>query len=150
MSNYKPISCRADLDSFLFSSRNLMVYLLQVKHMQDYKERRQHKRAKGVLLATCITTDQHSVKVPITSQDISEGGLQISTGRELIPGSQLLVILQLPWIKPKLEISAEVVWVKAAPDNKDMFNVGVKFLFMNDAHRLKIKDYVERRHDIDV
>ena len=115
--------------------------------MNTPQEKRKHKRVNSHLMATCVTDQHHTIKVPLTGKDISEGGLRVTTNRELIKGGQVLVYLQLPREDKRLEIPAEIVWIKPSETQKDWFLVGMKFLFIGEEQQQQLRDFINRHFE---
>ena len=78
--------------------------------MTDFKNRRKHKRISGLFKATFIPDPSEPLmRFSCNSKDISEGGMRVTTQREPIAGSDVLVVFELKKGDESLSIPAAII-----------------------------------------
>ena len=79
------------------------------------------------------------------TKNISKGGTFIRTSKPLEVGTQFVFVLTFPAEQGQLSLNGEVMWTidedRATPSQPA--GMGIRFLFANDADRLKVDDSVE-------
>ena len=81
---------------------------------------------------------------PGTIQDISGGGVKMSTVEEMPVGTKLILRLKLPTADHPIKVHAAVAW--SSPDaTRKSYDVGLQFTGMSDASRSSIEVYIARR-----
>ena len=77
------------------------------------------------------------------TEDLSDGGLFVSTGNPLEQGEQFLLTLQLPDLPDPMKIKCEVVWARAEGEETDSPNgMGVKFIEITQEDKKTLKKYL--------
>jgi|GEM_PF-2862786 len=107
------------------------------------KERRQYKRINTILDAVFIPCSDLVTDWRCMSKDLSEGGIKLVSIREPILSQDIEVSLHIPSYEDKLTISSQVMWTHPHPERRGMFEIGLKFLDMNDEKKAALKEYIE-------
>ena len=76
---------------------------------------------------------------PLPVLNLSTGGVEFATTRDLKPGRKLRISMEVPAFGELLKFSAEVRWTKAVPHRK-LFRVGVKFARVDGETAKKLRD----------
>jgi uncharacterized protein (TIGR02266 family) len=77
------------------------------------------------------------------TENLSDGGLFVSTGNPLEQGEQFLLTLQLPDLPAPMKIKCEVVWARAEGEETDSPNgMGVKFIEITQEDKETLKKYL--------
>lgn len=104
-------------------------------------ERRKHPRADipvGISYHILKALSGTSVK----TKNISAGGICIPSILNCTPNVMVELRLFLRSKVAPIPLIGEIVWVKESPENRMMFNVGVKFVALNDDQQKCIADYL--------
>jgi uncharacterized protein (TIGR02266 family) len=77
------------------------------------------------------------------TENLSDGGLFVSTRNPLKQGEQFLLTLQLPDFPDPMKIKCEVVWARAEGEETDSPNgMGVKFIEITQEDKETLKQYL--------
>jgi uncharacterized protein (TIGR02266 family) len=112
----------------------------------DFKDRRAHAR---VTLKTSITMSSESNFYTGFMNDISEGGLFVSTYNLQPIGSTINLEFNLPDSEEPIKAQGVVRWLKEAnPDVEMEPGLGVQFTNLSDVDRRRIEHFVKHRETI--
>jgi len=106
------------------------------------KENRKHPRTPVIL-----KVDYRDVDTFFTSfaENLSEGGMFISTNRPLDPGTTLFVEFLLPDSSVTVKTRAEVTWSRKSPKSAEKKRgMGIKFEELSNQDKSRINVMVER------
>lgn len=103
----------------------------------------QHRRFR---LMTRVV-QAHTDSAPWRSENISEGGMFVSTAPPVAPiGTRFEVGFFLPRVRDEVLATVEVVWVndRRRPDfrRRVPYGLGLRFVAISEAHRRLVRDYV--------
>ncbi len=92
------------------------------------QEKRKSSRLQESIALRQRAQDAKNIEVT-QAENISAGGLRITTGMRLDIGSKLNIEVNVPRSPNPYYAQGEVVWLKKAKDSKNSkFDMGVKFL----------------------
>ncbi len=109
------------------------------------KNNRVHQRTPFIVLEV---QGKHSNEVFLASaENLSPGGLFLSSSKKLKVGGQFPIEFVLPDMKTKIFCTCEVVWKKNY-DNLGLASegIGVRFVDMDPSQKKTISDWVDKRH----
>jgi CheY-like chemotaxis protein len=104
------------------------------KLLQDY---RQHTRC--VLMRSLIAKNQNGRSVPITVENIGEGGVGLSAREFLSLRDVLSFPLLLPGTEMPIDIAVRVLWLR------QYGAAGCEFVSISQAHRGLLHDWLEQK-----
>jgi type IV pilus assembly protein PilZ len=81
------------------------------------------------------------------TKNISRGGTFIKTSRPLDIGTRFVFALSVPALAEPVQLDGEVTWVlppEAAAQQNDEPGMGIRFIFKDDAERLRFEALVEK------
>jgi Tfp pilus assembly protein PilZ len=79
------------------------------------------------------------------SVDISANGLQITTDRPLLVNSIHEAGIQIDNNSSRLHLITQVRWVKTAPENSDLFKIGLEVLDSEDTSVISWKELLHQK-----
>lgn len=108
--------------------------------MTDRASRRVYDRIDTVFRVDYRTVDRFFADF---AENISEGGMFISTTRPLDPGSVISIEFNLPFSEEPLRVEAEVIWVrKRSINEKERRGMGVRFRALGPDEKRRISAIV--------
>lgn len=107
------------------------------------EERRKYVRISDSLMVS-YQKMLDSFKASCRSVDISENGIRLSISQRIEPGSVLKLWVNLEGIMSPIEALGEVVWLKERIDAKSVFDIGIKFLEIDDEDRSKLCEHIRK------
>ena len=120
--------------------------------MEDFKEKRRHKRVEGIFKITADFMPGVPMKFSCHSSDISEAGMRVNVPKNPPVGSKVLVMFDIPNHQPKrLAIRGVIAWASelTRPELKlgrsYLYEAGIKFIDLNEDDREAIRSYVVER-----
>ena len=133
--------------------------------MEQGSERREHERMGVDFSVTCHVGSTSFIQLTVNTKDISEGGMRVLIPRELLVGNQVNMVFYLPNVmtqkilsellsrntipkdknygKDRLEIASEVMWIQPSREKPSWFEVGLKFLFLDDDQQQLLREYID-------
>jgi uncharacterized protein (TIGR02266 family) len=118
---------------------------MQEPKRADYTDRRVHPR---VTLKTAVTLSSESNFYTGFTNDISEGGLFISTYNIQPAGAVLDIEFNLPDSDDPIRVQAVVRWVREPSPTIETPGIGVQFVDLTPADRRRIERFVKHRETI--
>ncbi len=106
------------------------------------KENRKHQRTPVIL-----RVDYRDIDTFFTSfaENLSEGGMFISTNRPLSPGTTLFLEFLLPDSSLKIKTRGEVMWSRKDPKSHvEKRGMGIRFEELSREDRAKINTMIQR------
>ena len=109
-------------------------------------ERRKHTR---VVLKATVNMHSNSNFYTGFSDNISEGGLFVATHQVLAIGSRVKLDFSLPDHGKRLEMDAEVRWIRRAhADDESEPGIGLQFVEMSADNKLIIDTFIKSRETL--
>jgi uncharacterized protein (TIGR02266 family) len=110
---------------------------------RDGNNKRSHVRYR--ITTSVGLASEHNFWTGLT-QDLSTGGIFVATYANLPLGSQILLSLSLPDGGPKLEVKAEVRWLRVMREDPEQWpGVGLRFVDLSPATKTRIERCLKMR-----
>jgi len=113
---------------------------LKVAYTRMLQDHRRH--ARYALMAAVMANDEKSRTVPVTITDIGDGGLGLSTKKEITIGDVLSFHLLLPGAKKEIYIQVRVLWTR------DYGTAGCEFLRIPPVDLNILHDWLTRKSQV--
>jgi c-di-GMP-binding flagellar brake protein YcgR len=107
------------------------------------EEHRQSKRV-GVSLIVRFRIPKSHLGMSARSEDISEGGMCLTTLQGLKPGMVLDLNFNLQGSVEEFKAKGEIVWQSARKHHYFPFLLGLRFIEISHCHRNQIKNFVAK------
>jgi len=109
-------------------------------------ERRNHQRMP---LETSVTWNSETNFYTGFTNDISEGGIFVSTYAVAARGAKMVLEFTLPDNKEKICVQAEVRWLREYnPDSDANPGMGLEFVNLSDEDRQRIDAFIKNRETL--
>ncbi len=110
--------------------------------MKTIKDHRRHKRHSVILKVDYRDVDKFFTDF---AENLSKGGMFISTPRPLKPGTSIVLEFSLPDSSIKVKTRGEVIWVRSKPKSpKEKRGMGIKFQELAPKDKEKIDKLILR------
>ncbi len=100
--------------------------------MNNY-EKRYFVRINANFVVSYYVYPGHIARTDMTlTRNVSLGGICFTTDKHFPPGTILHITLRLPKVKKLIEVLGEVMYVKQEKNKKLLFDIGIKFVQVNE------------------
>ncbi len=124
------------------TSKNQGIALDMEQVARVMKNNRRHDRTPVILKVDYRDVDKFFTNF---AENLSEGGMFISTNRPLNPGTTLFLEFLLPNSSLRIKTRAEVMWSRTDPKSpKEKRGMGVRFEDLSQEDKAKINHMIER------
>jgi len=116
---------------------------------QEFYENKENRRNSS-RLDTVIRVDYRTANAFFTdfAENISEGGIFISTPNPLKPGTDIVIEFLLPELNRPLRINGKVVWNREQPAGHNLRRgMGIKFEKLTEEDKMLISEVMRKLKD---
>ncbi len=122
-----------------------------LREIWEGTERRRSFRLPVSLEVRYVIEKKIQASLKSRSKNISSGGIMLEAEEKIYPGTPLKLEIILLDNKPPIQTEAEVIWVDEANESDNIekrhFNIGAKFIYLNNASLKRIDEYVKQKRE---
>ena len=112
-----------------------------LKKQDEWADRRDAERVDAEIVVSAVNGDR---QVGGVTENVSEGGLFMTTKTPHAVGETLTIRFSLPGTEKTIEATAKVRWTRPEDPRRELpSGVGVQFVSLSDGERTLIKDFVK-------